>query len=387
MRILHVISGLDPQNGGPTTALIGMAESQAAVGLDVTILATWKIPDGLPIAERLRSNGVKVIHIGPATGKLSRHPDLAAATDRAVADANVVHIHGLWEEVQHQAARAARRRGVPYLITPHGMLSPWNLARNKWGKKLFLQWRVRRNLDRAAAIHYTCDVERDLVAPLKIRANPIIERLGLDLSEFRNLPPHGQFRARWKQLGDRPFVLFLGRIDYKKGLDILIPAFAAANIGDTPLVIAGPDRDGYEPTVRALVAAHKLENRVLFTGMLHGPERIEAYVDAALFVLTSHQENFGITVIEAMACGCPVLISDQVNIHAEVTEAAAGEVIPLEINATARALERWMIDDEKRLAAGRKGRAFAMERYDWKVIAEAWKRHYAAILVINKKGC
>jgi glycosyltransferase involved in cell wall biosynthesis len=379
MRILHVISGLDPQNGGPTTALIGMTQSQATAGLEVTILATWKIPDGLPVAEGLRSRGVKVIHVGPATGKLSRHPDLAAETDLAVAAADVVHIHGLWEEVQHQAARSARRRGVPYLLTPHGMLSPWNLSRSKWGKKLFLFWRVRKNLDRAAAIHYTCDVERNLAAPLKIKSKPIVERLGLDLSEFHDLPPRGQFRAKWPILGDKPFILFLGRIDYKKGLDILIPAFAKANLGDTPLVIAGPDRDGYEPTVRAMVAQHKLQDRVLFTGMLRGQERIEAYVDAALFVLTSHQENFGITVIEAMACGCPVLISDQVNIHAEVTAAGAGEVVKVDVEATARAMERWMCDNNLRAAAALKGRESALVRYDWRGIAEDWKRHYAAL--------
>lgn len=380
MRILHVISGLDPQNGGPTTALIGMAESQVKAGLDVTILATWKIRDGLPIAEALRSNGVQVIHIGPATGKLSRHPSLAAETDQAVAAADAVHIHGLFEEVQHQAARAAQRRHVPYLITPHGMLSPWNLARSRWAKRLYLFLRLRRNLDRAAAIHYTCDVERDLVAPLKIKAPPLVERLGLDLTEFRELPAPGTFRAKWPLLGQKPFVLFLGRIDYKKGLDILIPAFAAAKLGDTRLVIAGPDRDGYEPAVRAMVAQNGLQDRVHFTGMLHGRDRLEAYVDAALFALTSHQENFGITVIEAMACGCPVLISDQVNIHGEVTKCGGGEVIPVSVEMTGRQLKIWMEDDARRSASGAGARSFAMNHFGWESIARAWARHYEALL-------
>ena len=379
MRVLHVISGLDPQNGGPTTALIGMARAQLAAGLDVTILATWKIPDGLPVAATLREGGVKVTHVGPATGKLSRHRELAAETDRAVAGADVVHIHGLWEQVQHEAAAAARRQGVPYVITPHGMLSPWNLSRSRWGKRLFLAWRVRNDLDRAAAIHYTCDVERDLVAPLGIKAPPLVEGLGLDLGEFDALPEPGAFRARWPSLGERPFVLFLGRIDYKKGLDVLIPAFAAANAPDATLVIAGPDRDGYEPVARELVARHGIGDRVLFTGMLRGRERIEAYVDAAIFALTSHQENFGITVIEAIACGCPALISDQVNIHSEVTGAGAGEVIPMGIPQTTAALERWLSDPPRRALAGQRGRAFALARYPWERLAARWVDHYAAI--------
>lgn len=379
MRILHVISGLDPQNGGPTTALLGMAQSQAAAGLDVTVLATWQIPDGFPIADRLRAGGVKVIHIGPATGKLSRHPTLAAETDRAVASADVVHIHGLFEEVQHQAASAAQRRKVPYLFRPCGMLSPWNMARAKWAKRLYMLWRLRRNLDHAAAIHFTCDVERDLVAPLGIRAASIVEPLGIHLAEFQALPAKGSFRARHPELGDKPFVLFLGRIDYKKGLDILIPAFAAAKLGDTPLVLAGPNRDGYEPVVRELIAKHGLESRVLFTGMLQGGERLEAYTDAALFVLTSHQENFGITVIEAMACACPVLISDQVNIHAEVTRSGGGAVVPIDVQATARALEIWMADPSLRDSAGAKGRAFVMAHYDWTTNAQRWEQRYQAL--------
>jgi glycosyltransferase involved in cell wall biosynthesis len=377
MRVLHVISGLDPQNGGPTVALVGLAAAQKSIGLDVTILATWKIPDGLPVAEQLRKQGVNVIHIGPATGKLSRHPELATKTAAAVAQADIVHIHGLFEEVQHQAARAAQKQKVPYIITPHGMLSPWNMNRSKWGKRLYMLWRLRRNLDRAAAIHYTSDVERDLVAPLKIQAPPLVQGLGLDLSEFRELPARGNFRAAYPQLGDRPIVLFLGRIDYKKGLDVLIPAFAAAKLGDAMLVIVGPNRDGYEPAVRKMVADCGANDRVLFTGMLEGRRRIEAYVDADLFALTSHQENFGITVIEAMASGLPVLISDQVNIHKQITEATAGEVIPVSVSATTSALEKWMSDENLRLQAGQRGRQFALARFDWMNIARQWITHYS----------
>jgi glycosyltransferase involved in cell wall biosynthesis len=384
MRILHVISGLDPQNGGPTTALLGLAPAQVtAAGLDVTVLATWKIPDGFPVADSLRARNVKVIHIGPAKGKLSRHPMLRHHVTAAVAAADVVHIHGLFEDAQHHAARAAQRRGVPYVITPHDMLSPWNMARNRLAKHLYLMLRLRPNLNRAAAIHFTSDAERDLVAPLGLRPPAIVERLGLDLTEFRELPPRGSFRSRHPPIGGKPFVLFLGRIDYKKGLDVLIPAFAAAatNLPDAMLVIAGPDRDGYEPAVRDMVARHGLHDRVLFTGMLHSRQRLEAYVDADLFALTSHQENFGITVIEAMACACPVLISDQVNIHPQVTAAAAGQVLPVDVSATTAALRQWMSDPDRRRAAAQHGRAFALEHYDWDAIARDWKTHYERLLI------
>jgi glycosyltransferase involved in cell wall biosynthesis len=379
LRILHVISGLDPQNGGPTTALVGLAAAQVAIGMDVTVLATWKIRDGFPVADDLRSKGVNVVHVGPAKGKLSTHPMLRHHATASAAAADIVHIHGLFEDAQHHAARAAQRLRIPYVITPHGMLSPWNMSRNRLFKRIYLALRLRKNLNQAAAIHFTSDVERDMVAPLALRPKAIVQRLGLDLSEFRDLPAAGEFRRHWPQLGERPFVLFLGRIDYKKGLDVLIPAFAAARLGDVPLVIAGPDRDGYEPAVREMVAQHGLNERVIFTGMLRGRERLEAYVDAALFALTSHQENFGITIIEAIACACPVLISDQVNIHAQVTAASAGEVIPANVERTARALEQWMASEPPRRAAGARGRAWALDHFDWRSIAEEWRRHYQSL--------
>lgn len=380
MRILHVISGLDPQNGGPTTVLAGLAPAQVAAGMDVTVLATWKIPDGLPVAERLRGKGVNVIHVGPATGKLSSHPMLWGHAVACVAEADVVHVHGLFEDAQHFAAKAARRIGKPYLFTPHGMLSPWNLARNRLAKRFYMFWRLRRDLCRAAAIHFTSDAERELVAPMRLPGKPIVERLGLDLSEFADLPAKGAFRARFPQLADKPIVLFLGRIDYKKGLDVLIPAFAAARLGEAMLVIAGPNRDGYEPAVRDMIAQHGLTDRTLFTGMLHGRQRLEAYVDADLFALTSHQENFGITVVEAMASGCPVLVSDQVNIHAQVTQAQGGEVIPVDVPATTAAVERWLADEAKRRAAGNAARVYALSQYDWRTIAEDWKNLYASLI-------
>jgi glycosyltransferase involved in cell wall biosynthesis len=123
-----------------------------------------------------------------------------------------------------------------------------------------------------------------------------------------------------------------------------------------------------------------IEDKVYFTGMLRGRQRIEAYVDADLFALTSHQENFGITVIEAMASGLPVLISDQVNIHAQITEAGAGEVIGVSVSATTLALEKWMSDAAARRLAGERGRKFALDRYNWLTIAKAWQHNYTQIV-------
>lgn len=146
MRVLHVISSIDPKAGGPAAALAGLVSAQAAVGLQVSVLASWTPEANLDAAENLRRKGVDVRLIGPCRGPFRSHPDIAPASAQTVAQADVVHIHALWEEVQHQAARAARRQKVPYIIRPCGMLDPWSLAQSRWKKKIYMLWRLRKDL-------------------------------------------------------------------------------------------------------------------------------------------------------------------------------------------------------------------------------------------------
>jgi glycosyltransferase involved in cell wall biosynthesis len=379
MRILHVAPTIDPVQGGPVSVLAGLAPAQVGVGLDVSVLATWRAGESVELAERLRAAGVKVTLVGPATGPLRRHPSLGAAVEAAVARADVVHVHALWEEVQHQAAPAARRRGTPYLVTPHGMLDPWSLSQSRWKKKLYLAWRLRRNLNGAAALHFTTQTEADLVARLRLRSPPLIETLGLDLAEFETLPAPGMFRARYPAVGERPIVLFLGRLHPKKGLELLIPAFDEAALRDAVLVIVGPDSDGYRAKLEAQVAARRLTGRVVFTGMLHGPDRVAAFADANLFVLPSYQENFGISVVEALAAGTPVVISDQVNIWQDIVAASVGGVVAPDAKLLATELRRWMSDNAVRKSAAERARPFVWQRYDWRQIAGRWVNHYHSL--------
>lgn len=393
MKILHVISELDPRAGGPAVALAGLTKAQAAAGLDVEVVATTRndvnapnpptpVP-ALAAAQDLRAAGVNVTVVGPARGALARHPDLAAAVDRAVARAGIVHVHALWEEIQHRAARAAVRLRRPYIVRPCGMLDPWSLDQSRWKKRLYRLWRLNRDLRQAAALHFTSQTERDLTAPLKLRPPALVVPNGVDLSEFQSLPRRGTFRARFPELGDRPIVLFLSRLHPKKGLDLLVPAFARAAAGatsaaarDAVLVIAGPDSDGYRAKVEDLVKREKLFGRVLFPGMLYGPDRVAALADADLFCLPSYQENFGVAVVEALAASCPVVISDQVNIWREIVDAGAGAALPARVEPLAEALRTWLADADLRRRAADKARPFVWEHYDWAKIARRWVDAY-----------
>jgi glycosyltransferase involved in cell wall biosynthesis len=359
---------------------VGLSQAQAALGMSLTVASTYLEDENLSVRDQLRAAGVAVHLIGPAHGKLGRHRDLRAIVDTLVADADVVHIHALWEEIQHQTARACQRQGKPYIILPHGMLDPWSLAQGWLKKRLYMLLRLRRNLQRARALHYTTEIERDLTRGLKLHPEVIIEPPGLDLREFQDLPAKGSFRCRYPQLAGKKIVLFLSRLHYKKGLELLIEAFARADVADSALVLAGPDSEGYRAKLETLVAELGLGSRVVFTGMLHGPERVAALADADLFALTSFQENFGIAVTEALAAGTPVLISDQVNIHKEVSQAGVGAVTRLDVGEIATAMSRWLTDSALRAAAVEKARPWVWQRYDWRRIAERWQAHYQRVL-------
>lgn len=381
MRVLHVISSLDPRAGGTTTALAGLAEAQRTAGIDVAVVATCSADFQSQVADALRRKSIDVELVGPTRGPLKSHPDIDPTLQRLIADADLVHVHAVWEQIQHRAARLAHAAGKPYIMTPHGMLDPWCLNQSKFKKKLYLALRLRKDLQRAAALYCTTQTERDLIDPLKLTPPTIIETLGLDLSEFESLPERGSFRADYPQLGDKPMVLFLSRIHHKKGLDLLIPAFAQVERSDAMLVIAGPDsHDGYRATVETMVREHGLDDRVIFTGMLYGRARIAAMVDADLFALPSYQENFGIVVIESMAAGTPLIVSDQVNIHHDVTEGRVGTVIPTQVEPLAGELNRWLKNESLREAAAARCRPFAWERYDWRKIGQRWVKHYDDLL-------
>jgi glycosyltransferase involved in cell wall biosynthesis len=378
MRVLHVISGIDPENGGPSMALHGLAVAQRRIGMNVTVAATFQRASVVGVAEQWRKAGLRVELIGPAVGALSRHAQIVPRLAELTRDADVVHIHALWEEIQHQSARAAERQGVPYIVRPCGLLYPRSLAKSWLKKKLYVALRLRRTFDRAAAIHFTTEDERDGAAvPIKARA--IVEPNGLDLTEFDPLPPPGSFSRLHPELAGRRFVLFLGRVHPEKGLELLIPAMAKLDHQDVALVVAGPDNAGSLPRFQRLAEQQGVRDRVLFVGMLDRPSRVAALRDAALLSLPSYHENFGISVIEALAAGTPVVVSDHVGLHHLIAQERLGGVVPLDAAALASALDRWLGDEALRASTAERGRAVVSERFDWNRVAARWAGHYAAL--------
>jgi glycosyltransferase involved in cell wall biosynthesis len=382
LRVLHAISGINPENGGPPNALAGLAAAQVRAGLDVSIVSTWTADPCPQVVADLQAKGIKVTHIGPARNPMSRHADLPRVLDELVSRADVVHVHAMWEQIQHVACRAARRRGVPYVYTPHGMLDPWNMSNGWLKKRMYFALRMRKNLNRAAVVHFTTGMERDAVGRLELTAPGIVEPLGIDAGEFRELPPANAFKSKHPALADKRLITFLGRLDKGKGLEVLIPAFAsvAPRYPDAHLVIVGPDsHSGYRATVEELIRAHHLMDRVLLAGMLKGREKLGALVDSYVLCQPSFHENFGVVVVEALACGTPVIVSDQVYLYPEVSKAGVGAVTATTIDSVAGELSRWLDDSGRRATAAAGARSFALGAFDWNEIARRWVGHYGAV--------
>lgn len=387
MRVLHVISALDARAGGPIAALRGLAESQHAAGMAVRVLATTSASDDTGVADDLRASGLGVTLVGPCRTSLRWHAALARTVRSAIDDADVVHIHGLWEEVQYRAAVTARKAGVAHVIRPCGMLDPWSLARSARRKRIYLGLRLWRVLDRCTAIHYTTLMERDETIRIGLTTPAIIEPNGVALREFETLPEPGTFRRRYSAIGDRPLIVFMGRIHEGKGVDHLVRAIGSMKRQDAVLAIVGPDSGGYQQQIESIVAQHNISDRLIWTGMLRGDDRIAALTDADLFCLPSDHENFGVAVIEALAAGTPVIVSDEVGLRDRIAEAGVGEVVPnRNPKALAEALDHWIDDDDRREAAGGRARPFVWANFDWQRIAAHWGEHYGRLIAWERSA-
>lgn len=240
----------------------------------------------------------------------------------------------------------------------------------------------KRNLNHAAAIHYTAEEELQLAMDCDIAAPPVVVPLGVDATIYERVPHERLLSGRFPEIVGKKVVLFLGRLNFKKGLDILAAAFdlVRKDRPDVHLVIAGPDNEGYAWRVEKWVSAAATAGAVTFTGMLEGDEKLAAFREAAVFVLPSYSENFGISVVEAMACGVPVIISDKVNIWREVRQSGAGMVTRCNAEEVAAAILEILADEQRARMMGCNGKDLVQKHYTWTAAAAAMEGVYQNIV-------
>ncbi len=389
MRVLHVVPQLSARIGGPAVSVVESSLALRDLGIDTTIFSTdmtgavsakrqgRATPGDLPPgAETL---DVRLFRAQPPR-RLAFAPSMLRALDGAVPQHDVVHIHMLFTFPQFAAYRATRRHGVPYIVSPCGALDPHLRKRSRIVKAATeVAWQ-RGMLDGAAGLHFKTAAEAALVAPMGYRAPALVAPNGIDWAAFQALPALGGFREK-HALGDAPVVLHLGRLSHKKGLDVLVDAFARV-AGDRPearLVLAGPDDEGLTTRLQAQADGLGVGRRLVFTGMLRGDEKLAALASATVWALPSHTENFGVAVVEAMAAGLPIVTTPHVNIAAAIEAEGAGVVLPLSAEAFAAEIGALLGDPSRRASMGGRAREFA-RRYDWSEVAPQLAQMYERVV-------
>lgn len=344
MQILHVIHSLDPSTGGPPRVATRLAAGQAGQGHEVT-LAAYDIPGTeqnikdmvcrMPGYER-----VKVVQL-PSGGFRERmfatasKPILRAL----IQSSDVIHLHNVWESILRVAAKEAQRMGKPYFMQPNDMLNVWALRHRAWKKKLALTLGYRTMIQRSSGMFFGHEEELRLAEQAGFQIRPHVLPLGgVFPQEIDPLPARGGFYTRYPQLHGKPFIVFLSRLHFKKGLDYLAESFAlvAKAHPDVQLVVIGHD-EGAQADFQARIARHQLQSRVHLVGPMHGVSKWEAYCDATCFVLPSRDEAFTVAINEALAASLPVVISQTCHFP-QVQEYQAGFLCPLEPEAIAKNL-------------------------------------------------
>jgi glycosyltransferase involved in cell wall biosynthesis len=363
--------------GGAVTAALGMAEALSKAGVAVRLAATdHGHPEPAPAGVDLRLFRCRFApwRWAPAMGRwLAREASWA----------DVAHLHTVWTYPTRAAARACWRHGVPYVLRPAGMLEEWSMGRHPWKKALYARLVEAGTIHRASALHWTSEQERERSARWIGAGRPdLVVPLGLPASAYEDLPPPESFGQRFPALRGRRVLLFLGRVHPKKQPEVAIGALSLVRrvVPNTVLAIAGPAERRYLDALAAMAEAQGLAGAVHFLGMLRGREVQEAYAGASAFLLPSLQENFGLAAAEAMAAGCPVVVSPQVALAPLVSAHGAGRVTEASATAVADAVLGLLQNEPSRRAAGDRARALILQRFTWPAVAQELIRAYERVL-------
>jgi glycosyltransferase involved in cell wall biosynthesis len=332
MRILHVIPYMHPRAGGPPVAVEKFIRESNTVGCVSEIVTTSLFcdSDASALLKRLNGFATTTCLAQRGAGLLLSQTARQKILER-IQLADIVHVHTLWNPINTLVRRGCAASSRPYVLMPHGMLDPYSLKVKRWRKSTYFWAAERKNLRAAQRLIYTTPEEAELAArQIAYLPKSAVVPLGGDAPAAGLEDLAAEFLTKFPVARGRRQVLFLGRLDFKKGLDrvfAVLPSVFSA-FPDLLFTIVGDGSPTFVRTLKKMAAAHGFEQNVLMTGMLLGPLKWAAYASAELFLLPSRQENFAITVAEAMQMGLPVIISDRVNTWPYVKESRAGVVLP-----------------------------------------------------------
>ena len=298
-----------------------------------------------------------------------------------IARFDLVHVHEIWHHAAYAAFRAARKRSVPCVLTIHGELSEWSLQHKAWKKRIYMTAILDRMLRNADALHAITPAEKDQITRLGYDTPVIVAPNGIDPAPFDHLPDPTEFLNRFPALKGKRVILFLGRLNPKKGLDILARSFSAITrrFPDSILLVAGPDEEGTRQNMESILRSEGILDRTVFTGLLTGEDKLAAIACADVFVLSSYSDVLGIAVLEALAARLAVVITEGCEFP-EVAEHGAGFVVQASETPVSEAISALLSDDALRAHMGQRGRKLVTERYTWQATASTLTDLYKSLV-------
>jgi glycosyltransferase involved in cell wall biosynthesis len=364
MKVLHVIPSIDLRYGGPSSVILEMLRSLQNCGVDVTLLSAISKAD----EENLKDLRI-TFPICAFKACFRANWGIASGFSnwlkQEISKYELVHIHTIFSYTSYIAARYCRAFGIPYIVTPHGALDAYCLKQKWVRKQIYLTCFGFEAFKRASAIHCASSMEKAEVARLISHRNIQVVPFGTDEPKTYEASNEHFFKTNNRQI-----ILFLGRIHPIKGIEFLIEAAGRlrAQRNDFIIAICGNADCHYGKKLQSMVKQRKLDDCFCFLGFLKGPEKTQFLLRSSCLVLPSHHENFGVSVIEAMACGLPVIISDKTGLADSVVSSGGGMVVRNQISEIESAIKNYLDHPEFRSQVGEKGKKLVEKEYRWRKV-------------------
>jgi len=392
LKVLHVIPSVSPRRGGPSQAVIEMVCALRQSGVDAEIATTNDDVESLldvtiesktkyqhvPIQFFNRWSPPKFLPLRVPLREFTYSWGFQHWLKKHIHEYDVVHIHAIFSFCSSYTMWLARRKNVPYVVRPIGQLEHWSLTQSSRRKTYYLDLIERNNLSAANCVQFTSNSER--TQALEVIPNLTSEVLPLGL----NIPlpitqASRKMRERWHIERGAPVILFMSRLHPKKGLELLLDALAVVDNLPFQLVIAGDGDDEYQRGLEAKVAELGINDCITFVGFVQGTEKNLLLQGADLFALTSHSENFGIAVLEALASGTAALVSSSVALSEQIAQHKLGFVTELSVNSIRHQLIDALVDIDTTQELGRNAHDFVEQHFRWSVIAQRLSKIYKNI--------
>ena len=375
MKVLHVIPSIASVRGGPSQAVLEMVTALRHLNIDAEIATTNDNGDrvlDIPLHQKTEYNGIPSYFFANFPAKtLPRYAIPYRFIPWLLNHGNeydLLHIHGIFSCLSSLTMAICRIKKFPYIIRPLGQLCTWSMEQSISKKQLYLYLIERKNINHSQAIHLTSEQEQQELSQLNFQTNNFILPHGLSIPPLIN-DARQKLRHQFKVAEDELIILFMSRLHEKKGLDYLISALSALRNKKFTFIIAGSGEPDYEQKIDNLLISYGIKDRTICPGFVNGELKNLLLQGSDLFALTSHSENFGIAVLEALAAGLPVIVTPGVALASIVKEHSLGYVPELEIYSITNALEHFFNHYQETQNVKQRARQLITERYSWESIA------------------